>query len=74
MCDDLGMTEYIIHADHRPYDQAGMKHKEKADLLEGKCRSLEEVTCSLRGVTHLEGDLLTGNLLRNSWRDIYVVV
>ena len=36
VCDDLGMTDYIIHAENRTLDQGGMKHKEKADLLEGE--------------------------------------
>ncbi len=35
VCDDLGMTNYIIHADSRVLDKDSMKHKEKADLLEG---------------------------------------
>ena len=38
VCDDLGMTSYIIHSDARLVDKDTMKHKEKADLLEGNCR------------------------------------
>ena len=35
VCDDLGMTDYIIHSEARLVDKDTMKHKEKADLLEG---------------------------------------
>ena len=34
VCDDLGMTDYVIYADNR-FENLEMKQKEKADLLEG---------------------------------------
>ena len=46
VCDDLGMTDYIIHAEHRALDPFVMKHKEKADLLEGKS-SVVEMGCNI---------------------------